>query len=1324
MKYQMHKVLVLFFLVLFGSAAWAGATAQNNQNATSTCDSHDSTKCGESSGMPTYSFSSLLAGLSLRDTPLSYMPPAGSKLAFSLYYNAREANQPDNFQAVNLGPKWTLNWISYIQDDPNAPGQRVKRYIAGGGARMYYGFDQASGRFDPQSNNAAVLVRVSTNPIVYELRFADGSKSVFAESNNSNSYPRKIFLSKRVDAQGNVISLDYDAQMRLLTVTDAIGQTSHFHYDNTNYPLAITGVTGPFGLSFQLDYDSQGRLVAITDAIGMTSTFSYEGAGTFISAMTTPYGTTHFHKTRHVGSSTQSSILATGPLGYTERTEFRHNAPGIPFSTRKVPDGIDAFNAYLNYRNSFYWNKLAFSRACTLTADGDANCDYTKARIKHYLHDAHGSSQTSRVLESVKEPLENRVWFNYPGQSWQSTTGSLDKPKRIGRVLEDGSTQLIKRTYNDRGQVTREVDPTGRTTRYTYATNGIDLLKVERKTANGWDLLKQYSYNNQHQPLTVTNAAGQVTTFTYNAVGQITSVTDPLGHTTGYEYNDEGYLVRITNALGHLQNSFTYDAHGRVASVTDSEGYRIEYQYDALNRITRIAYPDGTSRSFVWDKLDLVAVTDREGRTTTYEYDAGRNLIAKTDPMGGVTHYTYYPGGKLKSLTDPNGNTTTWQRDIQGRIVGKTYADGQGVTFAYDATGRLISKTDALGQVTHYSYTLGDLLSGINYTQEINPTPAVSFSYGNSYPRLVAMVDGTGITQYAYYPAGGLGANHLASIDGPGQHDGIQYTYDELGRLVSRVVSGSTENFAYDALGRLVSNQNGLGDFTYRYLGDTRQMTKQTIAGVPYQVVRQYAGNLNDRHLKAILNQSLVGGSERPVANFQFNISPSGQITHRSVVTNRHGIDVSWNLLDWLLGDLQIWWHEEGASVDYQYDANQRLVAAQGSDTDFAYGYDAAGNLTQLTHDNQSKTITANALNQAGSVNQTQYVYDANGNLLEDSKRIYTWDAANRLLSITNKTTGHVTTFAYDGFSRRISRTESDISGSDIVTYNIWCSMRICEQHLADGTVVARYYKQGELHAGTAYYYAQDQVGSVVAMVDANGQVAGRTTYGPYGQVIAQSGVQPNYAYAGLYRHQASGLYLATYRAYDPATARWIKRDPIKEAGGINLYGYVAGNPVSSTDASGLILDTIADVGFILYDLYRIGADNVFGDCDNLGTNLAALGADAAATVTPFVTGAGLGVRAARSTISKLDDAIALYNKNDIHHLFGRGGDTPQKLLEKFGSPEAALRELQKSAQGIANNTYQTGSWVTVMIDNVPVSIKGKVIDGTFRISTIAKKGF
>jgi hypothetical protein len=89
-----------------------------------------------------------------------------------------------------------------------------------------------------------------------------------------------------------------------------------------------------------------------------------------------------------------------------------------------------------------------------------------------------------------------------------------------------------------------------------------------------------------------------------------------------------------------------------------------------------------------------------------------------------------------------------------------------------------------------------------------------------------------------------------------------------------------------------------------------------------------------------------------------------------------------------------------------------------------------------------------------------------------------------------------------------------------------------------------------------------------------------------------------------------------------------------------------------------------------------------------------------------------------------LMEALAKYDKNDIHHLFGRGGDAPTKLMEKFGSPEAALKELQKSAQAIATNNYQTGSWVTVKVGDIPVTIKGIVQNGVFRISSIAKRDF
>jgi RHS repeat-associated protein len=58
--------------------------------------------------------------------------------------------------------------------------------------------------------------------------------------------------------------------------------------------------------------------------------------------------------------------------------------------------------------------------------------------------------------------------------------------------------------------------------------------------------------------------------------------------------------------------------------------------------------------------------------------------------------------------------------------------------------------------------------------------------------------------------------------------------------------------------------------------------------------------------------------------------------------------------------------------------------------------------------------------------------------------------------------------------------------------------------------------------------------------------------------------------FTGLYRHSKSNLDLATYRAYDPDFGRWLNRDPIGERGGLNLYGYVSGNPIRLTDPLGL----------------------------------------------------------------------------------------------------------------------------------------------------------
>jgi RHS repeat-associated protein len=1081
---------------------------------TKPCDENtDCQDCSTSQPMARYSIHLMLASLHITDTPISYKSPRGPSTGFMVVYNQREANQPSPFPFSNFGPKWTFNWLSYVTDNPGDQLANAAVYVRGGGTETYTDFNFATQSYAADKQSLAVLVRTSAS--AYEKRFRDGSKEVFALSDASSSYPRRIFMTSVVDAAGNTTVLTYDSNFRITAITDSLGQATTLTYGLTGDNFKITKVTDPFGRFATFDYTNS-QLTKITDPVGIQSQFGYETGTDFINAMTTPYGTTTF--ARGEGGNSLRWLEATDPLGGKERVEYNNSVTNIPSTEASAPSGV--YNANLQFHNTFYWDKKAM---------GTAPGDYTKAQIIHWLSASDG--KVSGIKHSEKRALENRVWYTYGGQSNGGDVGTNALSTQVARVLDDGTTQLWQHEYNSIGKMTKSTDPVGRVTSYVYDTNNIDLLTVYQQRPGGAstdpfgmpaDQIASYTYNLLHEPLTVTDAAGKTTTYTYrpDGHGQLQSIQNARAETTTYSYGPVSgvptdYLASITSPAFNgtsAVTSFTYDSANRVRTVTSSpDNYTVTTNYDNVDRPTKVSYPDGTNQQFQYSQdfgqgiktiLDLTTTIDRRGYTTARHYDANRHMTSMTDPLLRTTTYDWCACGALTRITDPRGKKTRFDRDVQSRVTAKVFGeaspDTTTVSYVYEnTTSRLKSMTDANNQVTHYQYFVDDNLQQVSYTDiaghALNPaTPSVTFFYDDpNYNRVTKMHDGTGDTNYSYYTVTAtpsLGAGQLQTVDGPLSNDTISYTYDALGRVLSRSINGFASSVIYDSLGRLDTSDNVLGHFSRAYQFDVtpRLETLTYPTGTGQTTKYTYFDNSKDRRLRTL--QDIAAGSA--------NVAKSDYIPDAE-------------------GEILSWTKQLGGSnavvSTYTNDMVDQLTRVTNtttgnSPTSFSYGYDAAGNRTS------DSTVASYSINDINEITNTGYTYDLNGNMTADGVRTYEWDAANRLTAINYPTTPPLTSgrteFTYDGLGRRVKLVEKDSGGSVQRTSNfVWDGMTMVEERDSTGTtVVKRFLPEGvqipaNASPNSKLYYSRDHLGSIRGLTNENGMVLSTLDYDSYGGI-------------------------------------------------------------------------------------------------------------------------------------------------------------------------------------------------------------------------------
>jgi RHS repeat-associated protein len=256
----------------------------------------------------------------------------------------------------------------------------------------------------------------------------------------------------------------------------------------------------------------------------------------------------------------------------------------------------------------------------------------------------------------------------------------------------------------------------------------------------------------------------------------------------------------------------------------------------------------------------------------------------------------------------------------------------------------------------------------------------------------------------------------------------------------------------------------------------------------------------------------------------------------------------------------------------------------------YGYAYDPIGNRLTASNNAEAIAYAANALNQytnilssasSAPLRETSPLFDADGNLTNYNGWSYTWDAENRLITAVNGAT--VVSNQYDYMSRRVAKTVGGVTRTFL--YDGWAMIQESTGTQTDsyvygidlsGSMQGAGTIGGILSAslnGTQTFYFYDANGNVSDLTDANGSSLAHYEFDPYGNTIVASGTQAvanPFRFSTKYTDDETGLVYYGYRYCASDVGRWVSRDTIMEAGGVNVYEYNNNLPISAIDYLGL----------------------------------------------------------------------------------------------------------------------------------------------------------
>lgn len=595
---------------------------------------------------------------------------------------------------------------------------------------------------------------------------------------------------------------------------------------------------------------------------------------------------------------------------------------------------------------------------------------------------------------------------------------------------------------------------------------------------------------------------------TYNADGQ--PVTVQQGTTTGQ--TDAAWA-----AFTPLQTATTeYDLQGRKAKDVAFSGSAnplvTQYSYDAEGRLSCTAVRMNPA-SFAALPASACAAAGSGAfgpdRITMNAYDAADRLTSVMEAFGTSVQRT-----ALTQVWTTNGKVD-WVEDANGNRSDYTY-DG------FDRLSRLYFPMPTTG------------------SHAANPADYEAYEYdANDNP--TAKITRAGLSFVSTFDA----LNRLRVLDAPAGTQDAAFLYDNLDRRTAAYIPGGGPSYAmtWDALGRQTSETGPLGTMASQYdlAGRRTRLTWPDAFHVTYE-----------RDLDGAMTAIRQGGSSL-ITGYSYD-----DLGRRTGVTRGNG-----------------------ATTSYGYDPASRLatlahdLTGSGSDVAFGFGYTPASQITARSISNAAyvyqpaQDATAyvnNGLNQATSAGGLTLVWNAQGNLTSDGVRPFTYDAANRLTG----TTGSALT--YDPLDRLYQMTGTgggrfQYDGAQVAAVYPAASSTVAERYIAGpgpDEWAAVYTGAG---TGSVVWPLQDQQGSVIALSDATGAATSVLAYDEYGR--PRAGNIGRFQYTGQMMLPDYGLQHYKARAYNAGLGRFVQADPVGYEQGLNLYAYVANDPVNATDPEG-----------------------------------------------------------------------------------------------------------------------------------------------------------